>query len=157
MRELFNGWRRKVGILTLLLACLFVAGMMRALVIGDRIHAKLGDHHYCFISSDGLFRLTRYIADDPAPTVMWQSRPAKSGGVTDVVDEAPIMWIRHWIWYGFEVGYGDFRTGTVPISVFATPHWVAIPLTLLSAFLLLYKPRPSTPMKTDEPIAPKLD
>ena len=37
-------------------------------------------------------------------------------------------------------------------------HWCFItPFTLISAFLLLSKLRPSTPKKTPEPIAPKLD
>lgn len=37
MREFFQGWRRKAGLLTLLVACLFMTGWVRSLVVQDRI------------------------------------------------------------------------------------------------------------------------
>lgn len=37
--------------------------------------------------------------------------------------------------------------------VIALPYWsITIPMTLISVFLLITKPRKSTPKKTDEPI-----
>ena len=38
MGDFFHGWRRKVGLLTLVMACVFTAGWIRADGICDEIH-----------------------------------------------------------------------------------------------------------------------
>ena len=60
-----------------------------------------------------------------------------------------------WRWYG--LGYGhestDAQTNEVRSDFVVTPYWFFItPLTLISAFLLLTKPRKSTQKKITEPI-----
>jgi len=46
MREFFRGWRRKVGVMTLLMACVFMGGWLRSLITTDSvdlpINGKLG-------------------------------------------------------------------------------------------------------------------
>lgn len=37
MQEFFRGWRQKTGILTLILACVFLTAWVRSLILIDRI------------------------------------------------------------------------------------------------------------------------
>jgi hypothetical protein len=147
MREFFKGWRRKTGCVTLAMACVFAAGMERTTRFDDRLRATFGNAHYCLVSRDGFLRLSRYICHDAAPIRNWESRLSNTGGSTDAVDAAPIHWRWHCEWYGFEIGSGHFRNETVPITAMGAPYYTAIPLTLLSAYLLLSKPRPKKPLK----------
>ena len=153
MREFFRGRRRKIGVVTLVLACMLAAGLMRTSAVHDMLHTKIANTHYRLLSNDAILRLTRYTTDDPADPLIWQSRPAATGRPTDVVDEAPIRWNWHLCWYGFEFGYGDFRQGSVPVAVASIPYWLAIPLSLLSAWLLLSKPRKPPAVPTGDVVS----
>ena len=44
MREFFKEWRRKVGLLTLLMACVFMAGWVRSHVIQDQFLFSTDGH-----------------------------------------------------------------------------------------------------------------
>lgn len=86
MPKFFHGWRRKLGCLTLLLACVFAVGWVRSPFIQDAIHIPCDDGDYfCEI-------------------------------------------------------------GQQRISFIRVPYWsIVIPMTLLSAYLLLSKPWPIKP------------
>ena len=144
MGGFFQPWRRKIGVVTLVIACVFAVGMVRSSFLRDRLRVKIGRTDYCLISLDGFCRLSRYVSDDPPPLILWDVRSADAGGQADVVDSAPIKWHRHFDWYGLEIGEGDFRNGTVPIAVIAAPYWIFLPFTIASAYLLFSKPRRST-------------
>jgi hypothetical protein len=62
----------------------------------------------------------------------------------------------NWLWLGFclyEVSLGENSRD----SHLFIPYWsTVIPLTLLSAFMLLSKPRKSNPLKIVEPIPEKV-
>ncbi len=152
MGDFFHGWRRKIGVVMLVLALSFMVGMVRTAKFDDRMQTQIGDTNYCLLSSDGLVRFTRYTAKDAPPLVMWESRSSNSGTLHDVVGGAPIAWKWHVTWFGFEAGFGNFRWGTVPIAAFSLPYWIAIPLTLLTAWLLLSKPRSRHPINVVETV-----
>jgi hypothetical protein len=59
MGEFFKGWRRKAGLLTLLLACVFVSGLFGTLSGGRQLGVGFGDSDYILTSTDGFFRWTR--------------------------------------------------------------------------------------------------
>ena len=46
MREFFRGWRRKVGCITLVMACAFVGGGIRSGVVFDRIAFAIGTRQH---------------------------------------------------------------------------------------------------------------
>lgn len=100
MGEFFKPWRRKVGALTLTMACVLSFGMERTTRLDDCLRVTFGNVHYCLVSRDGSCRLTRYICDDAVPIRNWESRLAATGGIRDVVDAAPIKWRWHYEWYG---------------------------------------------------------
>jgi len=46
MRDFFKGWRRKIGVLTLGLACAFAAAWIRSEVTCDSIQVIINGHKY---------------------------------------------------------------------------------------------------------------
>ncbi|MEI8021666.1 MAG: hypothetical protein WCH39_25880 [Schlesneria sp.] len=54
-------------------------------------------------------------------------------------------------WHWKLCGFGVYDWANEPVRAIEIPHWsVVIPLTALSAYLLLTKPRQSTQKKTDQ-------
>jgi len=41
MGEFFHGWRRRIGLVTLMVACVFTAGWVRSLGACDQIHCSV--------------------------------------------------------------------------------------------------------------------
>lgn len=141
MGKYFKPLRRKSGVIMLVMACVFATWIVRSSTLRDRFRASVGRTHLCLVSIDSGWRFSRTISNDAVPLTFWETRLPASGGETDVADAAPIKWSWHFDLYGLEAGQGVFRGGKVPIDVFAVPYWMAVPLTMLSAYLLLSKPR----------------
>jgi hypothetical protein len=105
MLEFFKPWRRKLGCITLVMACAFMAGWVRGQLVVTQLFS------------------VRATSDDFA---FYQSALTRNGlifckriGSNHVVD---------YEWYH------------------TIPYWsVVLPLTILSAYLLLSKPRPPKP------------
>ena len=163
MSEFFRGWRRKVGVVTLLMACTLTLIWLRSDVIRDKIdlcpsfywpqlpwygeivslQGSLGWHRYEMESGNGgigtnspatfsSFKVKHYFACSPKieDTLVWQ-----------------------WKWGGFGYGAGKTHLRGMSAQVWIIPYWsIVIPLTLLSAYLLLSKPRNSTQKKITESI-----
>jgi hypothetical protein len=166
MGEFFWGWRRKVGLMTLLMACVFAAGWVRSFYVRDTI-IIYGRFPVLSVSSkDGQLSWEKQL-----PFVL----KGPFNPVQDLNDGAQNYWEPwdiHWRWrrewYGFLFGSGvlslsldkfppnERRWMSEPpqkrrVEVWMIPYWsIVIPLTLLSAFLLLSTPHQSTPKKTAE-------
>ena len=66
----------------------------------------------------------------------------------DVLKQIDILWTFEWC------GFGCGESHLNHLQIWTIPYWsITIPLTALSAFLLLSKPRQSTQKKTLEPIS----
>ena len=91
MGEFFKGWRRKVGVLTLVMACMFMAVWIRSSLVIDKIANDFGGHE----------KLVEMLQGDES-------------GMSRLIT----------IWR-------------------VSPVWIILPLSLLSAWLLLGKPRQS--------------
>ena len=121
MSEFFNGWRPKVGVVTLFLACVFLGGWVRSLVVKDRIlFSDITGSNSVFCGIIGLetsrhsLDLLTFQVDTATPML---ATPIPPGVV-------PLKVL-------------SFRIG----PLLAIPFWsIVIPLTLVSAFLLLCKP-----------------
>ena len=51
MSSFFRGWRRKIGVVTLLMACVFMAGWTRSMVADDIAYVRTSELHYEFVCS----------------------------------------------------------------------------------------------------------
>ena len=127
MLNFFKGWRRTVGCVTLVMACVFTSGWVRSRDQFDIVQfAHLGG----MMSYDGILELQSF----------------------DAQLECPISWTscRGRIPLGTMIELSLVRVpDTSPVRL---PYWsIVIPLTLLSAYLLLAKPQQATPMTTSEP------
>ncbi len=128
MGEFFKPWRRKIGVMTLVIACVFAAGWVRSVSTFEQIEWRTSQANTCLIASGGQ-SLGWVIYSDTE-----SSRP---------------LYSLHDQGINFRIPAGV----EITISKRA-PYWsVVLPITLLSACLLLTKPISSTPMKIAEPIS----
>lgn len=147
MRECFRGWRRKIGVLTLMMALVFMGGWVRSFSIKDEISVRknvgITTH---LISNRSRLGWKSVTIDDPLSTnftiSFYFAKPAKEH---DFYRGHDVRWKWRWQCCGFE--FGRFIPNGPPWieEIWIIPYWsLVIPLTALSAFLLLSKPRKST-------------
>jgi hypothetical protein len=126
MREFFHGWRRKTGVVTLVMACVVAGIWVRSEVTIDVVWFKVGRHQYC-------------VHTFPGQMYCWQLKDISMDGAS---------------WSSVAVGSADglslLKNNDAAIASAAESgrryvrvwHWpIAILLTLLSAYLILGKPR----------------
>lgn len=141
MREFSKGRRRKIGLLTLLMACIFVAGWARSFVRGDGANSEMGQ---LVSHRGGLFC-------EVAPArfslnVVGFSADAKA--ITNPYSHKSLSDFWHWKRLGFAYGTQeadiknkDGTTSRVTVYRFYFPYFsVVIPLVLISMWLLRGKP-----------------
>ena len=157
MHTFFHGWRRKAGCVTLVLACAFCGGWVRSGLKFDFVTVSMGGTEYRIGSFDGALRLiwqaplVREAASQTSPRFGWDSGELSSLGIfatdennvrtrtrLDVWKEYDVEW--RWDWGGFNGGSATHQNTRTTAYEFR--YWsVTIPLTLLSAYLILWKPR----------------
>lgn len=153
MREFFKPLRRKVGVLTLGLACVSSIAWLRSSMQIDVISYNGKTH------SDIVSICRRGI--------MWElrfERPLEHGlrPGWNYMHSSDQWWVEQRFTEYTAYGVGGFRLSynwhaatSTGGATLLTPHWaVTIPLTLLSAYLLLSKPRQA---KSPEPPTPEPD
>jgi hypothetical protein len=116
MREFFKGWRRKVGCVTLVVSLLLAGCWIRSFVIRDVVCIPRKYALQIFSSSQGEISWNRH---DAASTLKfsWKSEP---------IDRRTAR------------RKAGFRFNA---SIWSTPYWpFTVPLTLLSAYLILWNP-----------------
>ncbi len=128
MHTFFHGWRRKTGVVSLVMACVFTVGWMRSRVALDSVAFAVGGRQYQICSWRGRIHwmgaaphkqmgaLNQWHSEAVTPSV-----PDDSDSIRAVFMSAEIMeHFQAWQWR----------------------YWsLTIPLTLLSAYLILWKPR----------------
>jgi len=156
MGEYFKPMRRKIGVLTLVMACVLMVGWIRS---------PFTQHTFTFrylspscikvvsVSNHLIFATLFVRTLDPMPITIWSSEEVKPNKWVMTFANLPVMCpIKD---RPFSVGDIEFRIGNLPVSLnwYQFPYWsIVLPLTVLSAYLLLSMPRRSTPKKTDEPV-----
>ena len=147
MREFFRPWRRKVGLVTLVMACVFAVGWIRSLTSTDAFQWNLKSFGFGAVSTNKSVALFWGILDEPFG---WSFPEFMSDNFSTIDEQLKGI---DWQW-----GFADIRFGRDPTpatSAFvcvAHYSWIVFPLTALSAFLLLTKPRQSNQEKINEPI-----
>ena len=169
MREVFRGWRRKIGCVMLVMACLAMVAWMRSLFIQDWFSLPIRSAPWLLSRPSGL---TIAIEGDEGPpySFTWNSMPTDKTASTDpfafvaefhrifyVYDEKGLDW--RWDFIGFHFCGYLHQGGGIGNSFrwYVIPYWsIALPPTLLSAYLLLSKPRqpnPQSPSKSPQETA----
>ena len=136
MREFFRGWRRKIGVVTLGLACVSMAGWMRSGFREDRLRFK---------SSVGGWSCMEVASINNHISMMRQRPDLKLAFLEDLSWDLPRFFSQElvpesnqWNWSWPRTVYLD--GGYVHLAII--PYWIIVlPLTLLSAYLILWKPR----------------
>ena len=146
MSEFFRGWRRKIGVATLLLACLLTCGWVRSFRLGDFILSA----NWQLVSFHGRIFWERR----PAP-FEWKLAYASEDDryVTDVYTDPE--WEEKWQWkrFGFAVGKTELNPAganaigsSLQSTFYLIPYWaLVVPLTVVSGLLLWFRSRRETP------------
>ena len=159
MGDFFSGWRWKIGCLTLLMASVFMAGWVTSLANFNQVRFPLSTHQYLnLVSLEQSFRIVWEC--DKVESSTWSDAGFFSMSIQDCDNLEP-DWRAH-------VGPDDFclnmpfrlrrkvdwvQPQTYSVRTMSLPYsTVVIPLTLLSALLLLSRPRKSNQVKITEPI-----
>jgi hypothetical protein len=156
MGNFFHGWRRKVGLLTLVMACLFMAGWVRSSIFHDSAGFEEAGRLDALGSYQGRIYMMQIIANGKD-----RNKPSQSKFVwSSVTLSDPRNRMLHlpkikWHFYGTRMR--EMTDDRLRIVVSEVSYWlVAIPLTLISLLLFLSKPRKATPNKIVEPIPEKV-
>ena len=172
MSEFFRGWRRKVGVATLMLSCVFMAEWIRGQIVGDVLVPPVRKHITestvttivdSFLSGTNLLVWQREQCVYSGAGYQWGHKAGskylkrRTSRVPLNLGELDVKW--HWQLGGFgscELPIESFREGAAVFrnNLLVIPYWlIVLPLTLISACLLVSKPRPSTQKKIDAPTA----
>ena len=157
MGTFFHSWRRKIGVLTLVLACVLMVGWVASLRAVLHTAFSIGKCTLIqLISREATVTIRKVHSKLPVQEIQvdrvllmgFQTPQGRSTGNLAVnvdskarADEgSPYHWtIKN---YGFEIG--GVVDAKFPLDVFivTVPYWsIVLPLTLLSAWLLLSKRR----------------
>ena len=144
MREFFRGWRRNAGLVTLAMALALMAVWMRSFVVCDSVYTAKGKFTCGLVSSSGQLHWYKTAKVDGRNLqvdlrTMWLSFPIRPD--PDGFDDRFRFDDRVFTWGGFE--FYDLPLARSAHTVGgAIPYWsLVLPLTLLSAWLILAKPR----------------
>ena len=159
MGEFFKPWQRKIGIVTLMMACVFTGLWVRGQAIKDVYQFGNGNGPVfdTVVSSHYGLMWFRYEAIDGSGYSWnpgWFAIPIDACSKL-YSSECRIVYDVKWHWG--ELGF-DFCDSGIGDQIHAVhrniPYWsIVLPLTANSAFLLLSKPRVTTQKKTDQPTA----
>ncbi len=142
----FKPLRRKLGVLTLVVASVFAVGWVRTFYYTDSFLWNDQEIRFNTASDHGRLWVSRgpmRSSDKPAFRLrLGQKRTSR------IEDPTAMITTWRWDWGGFHA----LRQFDFVLILF--PYWsIVIPLTLLSAWLLLSRPR----VKTEAPITPTIE
>jgi hypothetical protein len=140
MHTFFHGWRRKAGVITLVVTLLLMGGWLRSFAICDLILMRSHENHIEVFGSDsGSLVYWSREDDGPAPNVYMTQKSGLSSP-DDTTKQ------RYWNWGPFHVGSGEIVQTRAPVAFVIIPYWsVTTPLTFVSAYLLLVPSRKRPP------------
>lgn len=130
MHNVFRGWRRKTGVVTLVMALAFVGGWIRSLSVTDSCQFPVRNRwHVGFVSHGGRF------------SCGWADlKGAMRNDWRSVDTHGPIAIRVRSLYFDFTEGKAPYSGGTAAQLMIS--YWsMTLPLTLFSAFLLLVPSR----------------
>ena len=168
MDDVFHGWRRKTGCVTLVAALIFLSGWVRSLSRFDVINCPLGNDFAIAIASwnDVLSIRVGWDNDDPWTEFCWFESDDDNYGFVDSKSpdyrfEQPIpdgagravSWYLLGAQHG--IGFSPLRQHSYCRMLFLIVPYssIVVVLTGISACLVLIKPGRSRQKKTIDPVA----
>ena len=157
MREFFRGWKRKVGVVALAMACVFMVGWFRSQSRFEYIDVSFGNVSYGVTSMHSGLAFSRTTQLDPTTVLEFIDfksvelfiKPQDPFNGTPWSKNFEFEW--RWDWAGFHIGEGRYANRRDQDCMI--PYWfIVIPLTAISAGLLLSKPHTIIQKKIAEPI-----
>lgn len=137
MKEFFNGWRQKVGCVTLVLACVLLIGWIRSYFVLDALLLRGGKTLTNLSSAAGNIRVVMgrsHLPQHPTSELLW-GKSLK----TEVGFERPAFLPPFdWTFQIYGINWSSSRSLTILTVAYS---WLVVPPTLLSAYLLLSRPR----------------
>lgn len=159
MIEFFKGRRRKAGGVALVMALILIAGWTSSIVVIGQWEFLKGDYEYqCLFSSRGYIAWLRLTPDSSSAKIRTRNPDmfspeakfdvaapimAQMAGDGGFQGEGTYEWKIGCCGSGIgEICFNKGSSRAVRASMWRTPYWsIATPLILLSAYLLLWKPR----------------
>ena len=151
MREFFHGWRRKVGCVTLVMACAFMAGWVGSVQNYYVIECYPGESTMIRLNSwDGNLSCVHFIFSRAEKFTIWPPFNASTEVVESFGNEYSFdnqFTKTRWVWRIGHTGIAaSFDKESDSITAAVTPYWsITIPLTLLSAYLILWPGKRTEP------------
>ncbi len=126
MRAFFKGWRRKAGCVTLLMSLMLIVGWMRSYCVLDRVEIDIGARRLKITSFHQ--KIYCFRVDGHGLGIQWGTKKFPRYEVGEQIARA------------LDDTLAQSSSGCI------LPYWsLACPLTLLSAHLILWKPRKQEP------------
>ena len=162
MREFFKGWRRKVGCVTLAIASFVTTLWVRGLSRSDDAFIPFGDQTtFQVISQKSSLTVRKFVSRFRAATAkagpdrillleVFPPTKRSPGHVAFSADEMTRKQLGTpyvWTFKMGGMGLATFQDNELQlrVAIFTIPYWtMALPLTLLSAYLILSTPRKRT-------------
>ncbi|WP_157605455.1 hypothetical protein [Schlesneria paludicola] len=143
MRDFFRGWKRKIGVVTLLMACILSSFWIRSQAVEDALISPITNVR--IESTTGRLRIGIFHSV-PGSWFSWPDWRSRSVA-------APL----NYPWSNWQLGlvHGtNIRSKSDPRDLLIiAPYWLlVVPLTALSAYLLISKPRVRTPVSENQPV-----
>lgn len=146
MRDFFRGWKRKVGVVTLILAVVLTGEWARNFRFRDLVLIQSGKRtiHEVEFSTNGVSWATQRW-DDPDYFGMRKWFELRTLSYIESTYFSPRFAVKwHKSWFGFHfasIGNSPFFVGEQLVCTL--PYWsIVLPLAILSALLLLSKQPP---------------
>jgi hypothetical protein len=151
MPDYFKPWRRKIGMVTLAMACVFMMGWVRSFQIFDVFDIPGGNVYNQILSCNSSL-VWQSTGSHFANNFTFDWRTEHAQGFLTIAKHSELCKLRNHVdqmecrfnWMGF-ASFDRLQTGinAKPWKVvWFVPYWsIVIPLTLLSAWSLLSKPR----------------
>lgn len=152
MQEFFSGWKRRIGVVTLAIACVLVGALIRCHSTTDLLSFRTGIRSNCLIASHQS-RLMLVLTPDSevydAP-YSWASSFPTMFNFPWVTNKLNLSRQGDWSFQDYGLGFEFIRSpksAKYKRLIWLIPYWpFAVALTFLSAYLLLSKPSPLAEM-----------
>ena len=146
MREFFHGWRRKAGCVALAVACLIFGMWTRGYARCDSVdyHSKYSASTVTLGQGGVSWRRwtpsnSGHLSERSGQWDIDSYDATPRGDVGELSTHGAVVW--RWNWNGLDFGESSHSSGW--FLHYRIPYWcLVLPLTLLSAYLILWKPRP---------------
>lgn len=159
MREFFKGWRRKLGCGLLMMACALMVMWLRSRSLSEDAFLPFGQQATLqLISRNSTLTVRKFVSRFRAATAkagpdrilllgVYPPTQRSTGHVAFSADETNRLQLGTpyaWTFKICGIGLATFQDNDLPVrvAIYTIPYWsMVLPLTFLSAWLILWKPK----------------